>query len=148
MQTACFRSLWKQLEDKLNALQNGAAADHFNPIRPATQCLVPRIKRIHEEDLEHNVSSDSCPNKRRKLIEALGEDGLEQGEAWEKARSKFEFHDPLVIRDVTLRKPSDPLYDKRTLHVPNDVLDKMSASKNCTGKQKVCICTQYYFLKW
>lgn len=134
-------------EDQLNALQNDAAADHFGPITPATQRLVPRIKRVHEEDLEHNVSSDSCLNKRRKLIEALGEDGLEQGKAWEKARSKFEFLDPLVIRDANLRKPSDPLYDKRTLHVPKDVLDKMSASQKQYWKTKSLYMDTILFFK-
>lgn len=134
-------------EAQLNALQNDAAADHFGPITPATQRLVPRIKRVHEEDLEHNVSSDSCLNKRRKLIEALGEDGLEQGKAWEKARSKFEFLDPLVIRDANLRKPSDPLYDKRTLHVPKDVLDKMSASQKQYWKTKSLYMDTILFFK-
>lgn len=138
-------------EDRLNAVQNDAAADLFGPVTPATQRLVPRIKRVHEENSECNetvgLPSVSCPNKRRKLIEALGEDGLQKGGAWEKARSKFDFLDPLVIRDAKLRKPSDPFYDKRTLHIPKDVLDKMTASQKQYWKTKSLYMDTILFFK-
>ncbi|GLJ17793.1 hypothetical protein SUGI_0310860 [Cryptomeria japonica] len=123
----------KTFEDRLLAVQNDVAADFDWPDTPAVQPFVPRNKRILEDNSEvtrcQELLPASDPNKRRKLIEVLGEDGLEHGGAWEKSKSKFEFLDPSVIRDAKLRRPSDPLYDKRTLHIPKDVLDKMSASQ-------------------
>ncbi|KAH9330915.1 hypothetical protein KI387_003023, partial [Taxus chinensis] len=120
-------------EDRLNAVQNDASPNFDGPETPAVQPFMPRTKRILEEDLEvirhQDLLPTSDPNKRRKLIKVLGEDGLEQGGAWEKTKSKFEFLDPSVIRDAQLRRPADPLYDKRTLHIPKNVIDKMSASQ-------------------
>eukprot|EP01018_Ginkgo_biloba_P024018 Gb_18997 [translate_table: standard] len=120
-------------EDQLNAVRSDAALDLCGPETPATRPLVPRVKRIHEDDSElielQGLSPVSDPNKRRKLMEALGEDGLERGGTWEKVRSKFEFLDPSVIRDAKQRRPGDAFYDKRTLHIPNDVFNKMTPSQ-------------------
>lgn len=50
--------------------------------------------------------------------------------------SKFEWLNHSSIRDASGRRPSDPLYDKRTLYIPPDDLRKMSASQ-----------TQYWSVK-
>ncbi|KAH9287602.1 hypothetical protein KI387_031719, partial [Taxus chinensis] len=119
--------------DHSNAVQKDAVDDLSGPETPAVRPFVPQMKQRHGEDLEVNRCQDllstAHPNKRRRLIQILGEDGLEQGGVWEKAKSKFEFLDPTVIRDAKLRRLGDPFYDKRTLHIPKETLNKMSASQ-------------------
>ena len=61
-------------------------------------------------------------------MEALGE-GEEQKGLWEEAKAKFQWLCPSKIRDSKGRKPEDPLYDKRTLQIPPDLLCTMSASQ-------------------
>nr|GEX19456.1 DNA mismatch repair protein MSH7 [Tanacetum cinerariifolium] len=43
--------------------------------------------------------------------------------------NKFDWLHPSKIKDANGRRPGNPLYDKRTLYVPPDVLRKMSASQ-------------------
>jgi DNA mismatch repair protein MSH6 len=85
------------------------------------------IKRVCE-DHEIYRSDESRILKRKKLMEALGE-GEEQRGLWEEAKEKFQWLCPSKIRDNKGRMPEHPLYDKRTLQIPPDVLGKMSASQ-------------------
>lgn len=43
--------------------------------------------------------------------------------------SKFDWLHPSRIKDANGRTPNNPLYDKRTLYIPPDVLRTMSASQ-------------------
>ncbi|KAK1418538.1 hypothetical protein QVD17_27683 [Tagetes erecta] len=53
--------------------------------------------------------------------------------------SKFDWLHPSKIKDANGRRPDHPLYDKRTLYIPPDVLKKMSASQ----KQYWSVKSQY-----
>jgi DNA mismatch repair protein MSH6 len=105
---------------------------------------VPRLKRVQDEAPEGNSSDktsdlSSDPNKRRKLMDALGvEEGPTQGSKWAAAQAKFDWLLPSKIKDAKGRRPDHPLYDKRTLYIPPDVLTKMTASQRqyWTAKSK------------
>ncbi|KAL2612521.1 hypothetical protein R1flu_024213 [Riccia fluitans] len=72
----------------------------------------------------------SNSEKRRKLIQAAGaDDGIATTGAWAEARAKFEWMTPSKVMDGERRKPSHPLYDDRTLHIPEDIFQKFSASQ-------------------
>ncbi|XP_024516949.1 DNA mismatch repair protein MSH7 isoform X1 [Selaginella moellendorffii] len=87
--------------------------------------LVPGTKRVRD-DFSRETFDES---KRKKLLEALGDDeGSKQG-AWAEAQAKFEWMQPSNIRDGNGRNHSDPLFDVRTVHIPENVLKKMSASQ-------------------
>lgn len=95
----------------------------------------PRLKRVQDE--VPAVNGDS--NKRRKLMDALGvEEGSTQGGKWAAAQAKFDWLMPCKIKDAKGRRPDHPLYDKRTLYIPPDVLSKMTASQRqyWTSKSK------------
>ena len=80
--------------------------------------------------------SDS--SKRLKLLQdstALNKNHKEVSDTM----SKFEWLDPTRIRDANGRRPGDPLYDKKTLYIPPDILRKMSASQ----KQYWSVKSQY-----
>ncbi|KAJ4846391.1 DNA mismatch repair protein msh7 [Turnera subulata] len=95
--------------------------------RPA----VPRSKRIREDGPrleEKNNCSLLDANKRMRLLQepvGLGKNRVELADS----ASKFEWLDPLRIKDANGRRPGDPLYDKKTLYIPPDALVKMSASQ-------------------
>jgi len=106
--------------------------------------FVPRLKRVQDEVPEGNSSGklrdlSTEPNKRRKLMDALGvEEGPTQGGKWAAAQAKFDWLLPSKIKDAKGRRPDHPLYDKRTLYIPPDVLTKMTASQRqyWTAKSK------------
>lgn len=100
------------------------------PETPGMRPFVPRLKRIQEDgpiaDKKDCSLVDS--SKRVKLLQhsATRANDLERKCD---PTSKFEWLDPSRIRDANGRSPHDPLYDKKTLYIPPDVLRKMSASQ-------------------
>lgn len=105
---------------------------------------IPRLKRVQDDVPDGNSSGKICdsssePNKRRKLMDALGvEEGPSQVGKWAAAQAKFDWLMPSKIKDAKGRRPDHPLYDKRTLYIPPDVLTKMTASQRqyWTAKSK------------
>ncbi|ERN05719.1 hypothetical protein AMTR_s00006p00242090 [Amborella trichopoda] len=97
--------------------------------------LVPQLQRIQEEQCNFNdMLRDSLTfglNKKQKLVNDLdlGPGIGSYGGASENIDSKFEWLNPSSIRDSNKRRPGDPFYDKQTLCIPPDALNKMSASQ-------------------
>ncbi|KAK2645736.1 hypothetical protein Ddye_020931 [Dipteronia dyeriana] len=83
---------------------------------------VPRLKRIQEDNTKVGDKKDCFLLNSSKRVKLL------HGEETD-TTSKFEWLDPSRIRDANKRRPGDPLYDKKTLYIPPDVLKKMSASQ-------------------
>ncbi|KAK3034368.1 hypothetical protein RJ639_032266 [Escallonia herrerae] len=105
--------------------------DIIGPETPGMRPLVPRPKRVQEDIYTIVVKSNSSLLNTSKRVKLL-EDSMTEDRNHEKAcdmASKFEWHDSSQIRDASGRRPKDPLYDKRTLYIPPDVLKKMSASQ-------------------
>ncbi|CAM6101701.1 unnamed protein product [Calypogeia fissa] len=97
---------------------------------------IPGFKRIREVEQSSLVPAAAAPSpgvfneKRARLIAALGADDCQsKGGEWEAAKARFEWMSPDRIRDGNKRRPGDPLYDARTLHIPDDVFRKLSASQ-------------------
>ncbi|XP_050218036.1 DNA mismatch repair protein MSH7 isoform X2 [Mercurialis annua] len=107
------------------------------------QPLVPRLKRIHQDIPKFNDGDDnslSSASKRVKLLLESTALSKNQGQGQvSESTSKFEWLDPLRIRDANGRRPNDPLFDKKTLYIEPDVLKKMSASQ----KQYWSVKSQY-----
>ncbi|XP_021723674.1 DNA mismatch repair protein MSH7-like [Chenopodium quinoa] len=104
---------------------------NLEPDTPSGRPFVPRLKRIQEDCTNFgNISDFNLLNssKRVKFAENTKPVNKSPQEVSEVA-SKFEWLHPSKIRDANGRRPSDPLYDKRTLYIPFDVLKKMSASQ-------------------
>ncbi|KAL5697258.1 DNA mismatch repair protein msh7 [Ranunculus cassubicifolius] len=104
--------------------------DELGPETPAMQPLVPRIKRIHEDCIDLTDKSNCSilsSSKRLKLAETS--ENTKCQETSDGNSSKFEWLNPSSIRDGNKRRPGDPLYDRKTLYIPPDVLKKMSASQ-------------------
>ncbi|KAL5729308.1 DNA mismatch repair protein msh7 [Ranunculus cassubicifolius] len=104
--------------------------DELGPETPAMQPLVPRIKRIHEDCIDLTDKSNCSilsSSKRLKLAETS--ETTKCQETSDGNSSKFEWLNPSSIRDGNKRRPGDPLYDRKTLYIPPDVLKKMSASQ-------------------
>lgn len=98
------------------------------PSRP----LVPRFKRIQDTEAADGEVCDPITDatKRRKLMDALGvQEEPTQGGKWAAAQAKFDWLLPNKIKDAKRRSPDHPLYDKRTLFIPQDALSKMTASQ-------------------
>lgn len=114
---------------------------------------VPRLKRVQDEVPEGDSSGRTCdlssePNKRRKLMDALGvEEGPTQGGKWAAAQAKFDWLLPSKIKDAKGRRPDHPLYDKRTLYIPPDVLTKMTASQRQYWTSKIKYMDTVLFFK-
>ncbi|GJN32220.1 hypothetical protein PR202_gb20709 [Eleusine coracana subsp. coracana] len=115
----------------------GAAAgtfpDHdsspFKPETPAMRIAIPRLKRAREEQsvTPENQCSPLWALNRMKPAHPF--EKKFRDEITESARSKFEWLNPLNIRDASGRRPNDPLYDRSTLFIPPDALRKMSTSQ-------------------
>ncbi|XP_065851498.1 DNA mismatch repair protein MSH7 [Euphorbia lathyris] len=114
--------------------------DVLGPETPGVQPLVPRLKRIQEDIPKFDCSNDWSLNasKKIKLLKDSTTSSKKQGQVCD-STSKFEWLDPLQIRDANGRRPKDPLYDKKTLYIPPDNLKKMSASQ----KQYWTVKSQY-----
>lgn len=105
--------------------------DIMGPETPAMRPLIPRLKRVQEDCRGDEAQHDSPPLGPRKKAKGINNSPIEKttcGEISEN-NSKFEWLNPPNIRDASGRRPSDPLYDKRTLYIPPDALRKMSASQ-------------------
>ncbi|XP_058206767.1 DNA mismatch repair protein MSH7 [Rhododendron vialii] len=105
--------------------------DIFGPETPGTRPLVPRSKRIQEDCSNFGDRSDCSlldSSKRMKLLQD-SKAGNKNREELSEVTSKFEWLDPSQIRDANGRRPGNALYDKRTLYIPPNVLNKMSASQ-------------------
>ncbi len=93
--------------------------------------FVPGFKRVQDEEpcdtAEGKSLKNAGPNKRRRFMDVLG---VEDEAASESAvQAKFDWLHPDKIRDGSRRRPDHPLYDKRTLFIPQDAMAKMSASQ-------------------
>lgn len=103
----------------------------LGPETPGTRPLVPRLKRVREGSC--NIEQDrDLPfvgaSKRVKFLQDSQAEKKNDQVATE-VTPKFEWLDPSRIRDAKGRRPNNPLYDKRTLYIPPEVLRKMSASQ-------------------
>ncbi|RZC71699.1 hypothetical protein C5167_034884 [Papaver somniferum] len=81
---------------------------------------------------DKNVSPiPNLKSKRVKFLEEEPANGSKKSttKTFEANTSKFEWLNSSSIRDASGRRPSDPLYDKRTLYIPPDDMKKMSASQ-------------------
>lgn len=115
--------------------------DIFGPETPGMRPLVPRLKRVQEDSTKFEGKNDCSvvdPFKRVKLLQDMKVKS-EKIEGETEMTSKFEWLDPSRIRDANGRRPSDPLYNKRTLYIPPDAMKKMSASR----KQYWSVKSQY-----
>ena len=122
--------LTAQPTEKANVL-NIESDDDLGPETPATRPGVSRLKRTQDDfpkfgDKKDNSLLDS--GKRVKLLQesVVGNKNHRDGND---IASKFEWLDPSRIKDSNGRRPGDPLYDKKTLYIPLNVLKKMSASQ-------------------
>lgn len=116
--------------EKACSLFTNGDGDAPGPDTPGMRPLVPRLKRVQEDCNNFKDTSDLSlpPIKRPKLLEVPSVPKKNYDEDSETV-SKFEWLHPSRIKDAKGRRPGDPLYDKRTLHVPPDALRKMSASQ-------------------
>ncbi|PIA65096.1 hypothetical protein AQUCO_00100524v1 [Aquilegia coerulea] len=110
-----------------NPLQIENDVEMLGPETPVMQPAVSRLKRIQVDCNDFDKNNCSLLNSSKRL--KLAEDSEKQScaEVSEIANSKFEWLNPSSIRDADRRRPGDPLYDRRTLYIPPDVLKKMSA---------------------
>ncbi|GLT98512.1 hypothetical protein SLE2022_160140 [Rubroshorea leprosula] len=120
---------FKKTVDQRSVLDIESNDDILGPETPVTRPFVPCLKRPLEES--SNFRDDKSPfldsTKRLKLLlDPLVEKN--RGNETD-TTSKFEWLDPSRIKDAKGKRPSDPLYDKRSLYVPPDALKKMSASQ-------------------
>ncbi|XP_031505729.1 DNA mismatch repair protein MSH7 [Nymphaea colorata] len=103
----------------------------LGPETPSTRPFVPRLKRIQDEskpkDMLNSHPSDFF-KRQKPARESMVE---EKGKKEEKGDfgTKYEWLNASSIRDANGRRPGDPLYDKRTLHIPPDALKKMSTTQ-------------------
>lgn len=121
----------------MNGKRIGEAAATFpdldsSPLKPETPAMraaIPRLKRVQEEQ---SVTPDKQFSPLRVLNNLKSAHPFEKKfhvEMAESARSKFEWLNPLNIKDANGRRPNDPLYDKSTLFIPPEALRKMSTSQ-------------------
>ncbi|KAI5005350.1 hypothetical protein ZWY2020_032593 [Hordeum vulgare] len=104
----------------------------LKPETPVTRAAAPRGKRVQQDQCMTANNSHSPlwgSNKKVKSAHCSPAGKMVNDEMAESARSKFEWLNPLNIRDANKRRPGDPLYDKRTLFIPPDALRKMSTSQ-------------------
>uniref|UniRef100_A0ACD5VFK2 Uncharacterized protein n=1 Tax=Avena sativa TaxID=4498 RepID=A0ACD5VFK2_AVESA len=132
--------LQKNFSGFMNSKHIGAPATQFleldsvplKPETPVTRAVAPRAKRVQQDEC---MAANNHPsplwnsNKKVKSTHCSPVEKMVQDEMAESARSKFEWLNPLNIRDANKRRPDDPLYDKRTLFIPPDALRKMSTSQ-------------------
>ncbi|KAG6599446.1 DNA mismatch repair protein MSH7, partial [Cucurbita argyrosperma subsp. sororia] len=99
------------------------------PETPGMRPSASRLKRSQEIPLVDG-SADFLQHstKRIKLLQDSINSNMIHNEVSD-ATSKFEWLNPSQIRDANGRRPDHPLYDKKTLFIPPDVLKKMSASQ-------------------
>ena len=99
------------------------------PETPGMRPSASRLKRSQEIPLVDG-SADFLQHstKRIKLLQDSMNSNMIHHEVSD-ATSKFEWLNPCQIRDADGRRPDHPLYDKKTLFIPPDVLKKMSASQ-------------------
>ncbi|RWW89648.1 hypothetical protein BHE74_00001360, partial [Ensete ventricosum] len=124
-------SIFKEKCDETN-LHFGPDSDVLGPETPATRPLVPHFKRVQEGLTDFNDKQGSLLVGSGKRLKSDFDSVVGkhiQGEVCESASSKFDWLNPSNIRDANGRRPSDPLYDRRTLYIPPDALKKMSASQ-------------------
>ncbi|KAK8695156.1 hypothetical protein V6N13_000329 [Hibiscus sabdariffa] len=105
--------------------------DDLRPETPATRPSVSRLKRIQDYFPKFGEKKDSSLLDSSKRVKLLQESivGNNNNKNDTDVASKFEWLDSSRIRDVNGRRPCDPLYDKKTLYIPPDVLKTMSASQ-------------------
>lgn len=124
-------SIFKEECDGMD-LHFGPDSDVLGPETPATRPLVPRLKRVQDGLTDFNDKQSSLLVGSGKRLKSDFDSVVGkhiQEEVCESASSKFDWLNPSNIRDANGRRPSDPLYDKRTLYIPPDALKKMSASQ-------------------
>ncbi|GMI97714.1 MUTS homolog 7, ARABIDOPSIS THALIANA MUTS HOMOLOG 7, MUTS HOMOLOG 6-2 [Hibiscus trionum] len=122
--------LTAQPTEKANAI-NVEDVDDLRPETPATRPGVSRLKRIQDYFPKFGDKKDSSLLESSKRLKLLQEStiGNNTHRNDTDVASKFEWLDPSRIRDANGRRPSDSLYDKKTLYIPPDVLRTMSASQ-------------------
>lgn len=105
----------------------GVDNDVLGPDTPGMRPSVSRLKRVLEDGMAFKESKvpvlDS--NKRLKMLQ----DPICGAKKEVNEGTKFEWLEPSRIRDANRRRPDDPLYDRKTLYIPPDILKKMSASQ-------------------
>lgn len=103
--------------------------DIAGPETPGMRPSVSRLKRSQEVLLvDGSGGSLQDSAKRIKLLQDSTNSNKIQNEVSD-ATSKFEWLNPSQVKDANGRRPGHPLYDKKTLYIPPDVLKKMSASQ-------------------
>ncbi|MCO5574052.1 hypothetical protein L7F22_027829 [Adiantum nelumboides] len=103
----------------------------------AIDSSIPGIKRVRE-DQDNHVQEDSRLLKRKLLMDALGEGEGQKG-LWEEAKAKFDWLSPSKVTDSKGRRMGEQNFDKRTLKIPLEALNKMTASQ----KQYWTVKSQY-----
>ncbi|KAE8682862.1 DNA mismatch repair protein MSH7 [Hibiscus syriacus] len=83
------------------------------------------------KDANGGDKKDSSLLDSGKRVKLLQESTVRNNNHWNviDVTSKFGWLDPSCIKDANGRRPCDPLYDKKTLYIPPDVLKTMSASQ-------------------
>ncbi|XP_077212403.1 MUTS homolog 7 isoform X2 [Tasmannia lanceolata] len=116
--------------DQWDPLHSESSPDKFVPETPAMRPLVSRLKRIQEDCYVGDRRDSLFPdiNKKVKVQDSRTRNNTHE-DLPETVNSKFEWLKPSLIRDADGRRPSDVLYDKKTLYIPPDDLKKMTASQ-------------------
>lgn len=129
-----------KLSVSMNGKHIGASATLFpeldsvplKPETPVTRAVAPHGKRVQQDQFmtaNNNHSPLWGSNKKVKSAHCSPAEKMVHDEMAKSAHNKFEWLNPLNIRDANKRRPDDPLYDKRTLFIPPDALRKMSTSQ-------------------
>lgn len=99
-----------------------------SPETPGMRPLVPRLKRRQDDGATFGSNLGCSLIDSSKKMKILKDSSTRNGEQSD-AASQFEWLDPSRIRDANRRRPGNPLYNQRTLYIPPDALEKMSASQ-------------------
>jgi DNA mismatch repair protein MSH6 len=143
---------YRQLQQQLSSLKSRPSAAAPEPQVALSRRFVPGSKRVQDEEpydiAEEKLLKTTGPSKRRCFMDVLGveEEAAPEG-VCTAVQAKFDWLHPDKIRDNSGRRPDHPLYDKRTLLIPQDAMAKMSASQKQYWTQKKEYMDTLFFFK-
>ncbi|CAK9237431.1 unnamed protein product [Sphagnum jensenii] len=140
------------LQQQLSSFKSRPSAAAPEPQVALSRRFVPGFKRVQDEEpydiAEEKLLKTTGPSKRRCFMDVLGveEEAAPEG-VCTAVQAKFDWLHPDKIRDGLGRRPDHPLYDKRTLLIPQDAMAKMSASQKQYWTQKKEYMDTLFFFK-
>ncbi|KAK6941539.1 DNA mismatch repair protein MutS, connector domain [Dillenia turbinata] len=115
--------------DQVSCSVKNGDDDILGPETPGMQPCVPRLKRVQDNYCDSENKHDISLLGTSKRLKLLKNSAAENNNQVSDSNSKFDWLSPSSIRDANGRRPGDALYDKKTLYIPPDALNKMSASQ-------------------